>query len=83
MIILIFIKYLFNVKNGLIKYDDLSEDVKEKFKTLEEIVAYLYNNKFEEELSFSHGDTSLSNIFCKYGKFTTGGLTHYRIQLMC
>lgn len=21
-------------------------------------------------MSFSHGDTSLSNIFCKYGKFT-------------
>lgn len=59
-----------NVKNGLINYDDLNEDVKEKFSTLDDILKYLYENRFEEELCFSHGDTSLPNIFCKDDKFS-------------
>lgn len=59
-----------NVKKGLIDYDDLSDDVKEKFETLDDILNYLYENRFDEELCFSHGDTSLPNIFCKDGNFS-------------
>ena len=59
-----------NVENGLINYDDLSENTKKRFKNLNEIVDYLFNNRFEEELCFSHGDTSLPNIFCNNGKFS-------------
>lgn len=59
-----------NIKRGLINYDNLSDDIKARFKSLDEILKYLYNNKFDEELCFSHGDTSLPNIFCKDGKFS-------------
>lgn len=48
-----------NVEKGLINYDELSDNTKSKFK-----------NRFEEELCFSHGDTSLPNIFCDNGKFS-------------
>lgn len=59
-----------NVDNGLINYDELSENTKSKFKNLNEILDYLFENRFEEELCFSHGDTSLPNIFCNNGKFS-------------
>lgn len=59
-----------NVKQGLIDYNELPEDVKEKFNSLEEIIKYLDDNRFEEELVFSHGDTSLPNIFCLNNNFS-------------
>lgn len=59
-----------NVKRNLIKYDDLKETTKEKFSSLDEIVTYLKNGKFEEELCFSHGDTSLPNIFAYDNHFS-------------
>lgn len=59
-----------NVGNGLIDYNNLSENVKEKFKSLDEIISYLEENRFEEDLCFSHGDTSLPNIFYDDGKFS-------------
>lgn len=59
-----------NVKNNLINYNDLKENTKEKFSSLEEIVKYLKDNKFKEELCFSHGDTSLPNIFANDNHFS-------------
>lgn len=59
-----------NVKNNLINYNDLKDNTKEKFNSLEEIVKYLKDNKFKEELCFSHGDTSLPNIFANDNHFS-------------
>ena len=59
-----------NVKNDLIDYNDLKDNTKEKFDSLEEIVKYLKDNKFKEELCFSHGDTSLPNIFANDNHFS-------------
>lgn len=60
-----------NVKNNLINYDELRDETKEKFSSLDEIIKFLEDNKFEEEKCFSHGDTSLPNIFC-YNKNFSG-----------
>lgn len=59
-----------NVKEKLINIDDISEDVLERFKTPENILKYLKENKFYDELCFSHGDTSLPNIFAYNDKFS-------------
>lgn len=59
-----------NVKNGLVKNEDLKEETLKRFGSVENLLKYLIDNKFEEELCFSHGDTSLPNIFALDGKFS-------------
>lgn len=57
----------FNVKNKLLSAAPISEIGKE-LKDYNSILSYLQNNKPKEELVFSHGDTSLPNIFFNKGK---------------
>jgi len=52
-----------NVKNKLIDISQLSSETLNRFGSLENILKYLKENKFYEEKCFSHGDTSLPNIF--------------------
>ncbi len=59
-----------NVKNNLIKKEDLKPETLEKYHSLENILKFLKENKFEEELCFSHGDTSLPNIFAHNNHFS-------------
>lgn len=59
-----------NVKNGLIKITDVKEETLKKYNTLENIVEYLKNHKFYSDPCFSHGDTSLPNIFANKDKFS-------------
>ena len=59
-----------NVKSGLVKNDSLKEETLNKYGNVENILNYLKQNKFEEELCFSHGDTSLPNIFAKDNHFS-------------
>lgn len=59
-----------NVKNGLVKTEDLSKETIEKYGTVENVLQYLLDNRFPEELCFSHGDSSLPNIFGIQDKFT-------------
>lgn len=58
-----------NVINKLIKDEDLKEKTLEKFGSVENLLRYLKENKFTCEKCFSHGDTSLPNIFAKDEKF--------------
>ena len=59
-----------NVVNRLLNINDISVDVLKKFKTPDNILKYLKENKFDEEPCFSHGDTSLPNIFAYKDKFS-------------
>jgi len=59
-----------NVKNKLIDISQLSESTLNKFGSLENILDFLKTNKFYEEKCFSHGDTSLPNIFALDNKFS-------------
>lgn len=52
-----------NVENGLVVSSDLKEKTLKKYGSVENVLKYLEDNKFECELCFSHGDTSLPNIF--------------------
>lgn len=52
----------YNVKNNLIK-DEPASEIGKKLKKYDKILDYLKNNQSKEELVFSHGDTSLPNIF--------------------
>ena len=58
-----------NVENKIISIDQVDKTILEKYKTLENILDYLIKNKFYDELCFSHGDTSLPNIFAKDDQF--------------
>ena len=60
----------YNVDNQLVNYENLMDFVKERFSSLNEVLDYLYKNRFEEELCFSHGDVSLPNILCVKDKFS-------------
>lgn len=57
----------YNVTNNLLK-DAPSSEIGRKLQEYDKILDYLKNNKFEEELVFSHGDTSLPNIFLSDNK---------------
>lgn len=59
-----------NVKNGLVKNEDLKEETLNRYGSVENVLKYLIDNKFEEELCFSHGDTSLPNIFALNNEFS-------------
>lgn len=59
-----------NVKNGLVKTENLSKEIIEKYGTVENVLKYLLDNRFPEELCFSHGDPSLPNIFGIDDKFS-------------
>lgn len=65
-----------NVKDGLVKDKDLKEETLKKYGNTKNLLQYLKDNRFEEELCFSHGDTSLPNIFslnCKFSGFIDVG----------
>lgn len=59
-----------NIKEGLITNEDLKEETLNKYGSVENVLKYLIDNKFKEELCFSHGDTSLPNIFASNNKFS-------------
>ena len=59
-----------NVKNKLIDVSQLSQETLDRFGNLEKVLEYLQENKFYEEKCFSHGDTSLPNIFALNNKFS-------------
>ena len=52
-----------NVENGLVQDSSLKNETLEKFGSVKNLLKYLEDNRFDEELVFSHGDTSLPNIF--------------------
>lgn len=52
-----------NIKNNLIDEKNISKEVLDRFGSIENIYKYLIENRFDEELVFSHGDMSLPNIF--------------------
>ena len=58
-----------NVNNNLIHLEDLKEETLKKFGNLENIIKFLKDNKFDDEYCFSHGDTSLPNIFASGNEF--------------
>lgn len=59
-----------NIDNNLINLDIISKEVLEKFNNPINIYNYLLENRFEEELCFTHGDMSLPNIFAHNNKFS-------------
>ena len=58
-----------NVKNNLVKDKDLKEETLKKYGSVANVLEFLKNNKFDDEICFSHGDTSLPNIFASQDKF--------------
>ena len=59
-----------NVRKGLIKEENIKKEVLEKYGSIDNILSYLNINKFYEPLCFSHGDTSLPNIFALNNHFS-------------
>ena len=59
-----------NVKNNLLDIDIIDKKVLDKFGSVENILKFLQDNKFYDELCFSHGDMSLPNVFASKDKFT-------------
>ena len=58
-----------NVDKGLITGEFISDDILEKYNGVSGILKYLQDNKFNDEKCFSHGDTSLPNIFVNGNDF--------------
>ena len=58
-----------NLKNNLIHIEDVDKEVLKKYGSLENIFKFLKDHKFNEERCFSHGDTSLPNIFAAKNEF--------------
>ena len=58
-----------NLKNNLIHIEDVDKEVLKKYGSLENIFKFLKDYKFNEERCFSHGDTSLPNIFAAKNEF--------------
>ena len=58
-----------SVKNNLIEEANIKKSIFKKFGSINNILKYLEENRFEDELCFSHGDTSLPNIFASNDKF--------------
>lgn len=59
-----------NMLNGLIDISNVSDNVLREFGTIENIYDYLLENKFEEDLVFSHGDVSMPNLFVFNNSFS-------------
>jgi aminoglycoside 3'-phosphotransferase III len=59
-----------NIDKNLITYENMNDNTKDKFKSLEELYTYLQENKPTEKLCFSHGDLSLPNIFYSNDKIS-------------
>ena len=59
---------LFNIENGLVDMDDFEEG--NDFETPMDLYNWLIVNKLPEELSFTHGDYCLPNIFIDAEKVT-------------
>ncbi len=59
-----------NVFNNLLDINNISEEVLKEFGSPENIYNYLVENRFEEELVFSHGDVSLPNLFTNNNSFS-------------
>lgn len=59
-----------NVSNNLIHEQDLKKETLKKYGSINNILQFLKDNKFVDKLYFSHGDTSLPNIFALKDKFT-------------
>ncbi len=57
-----------NVNNNLIREQDLNEEILKKYGSIKNILKFLKDNKFNDELCFSYGDISLPNIFAKEDK---------------
>lgn len=52
-----------DVIKGIVKDSDLKKGTLERFGSVNNLLNYLKENKFYDEQCFSHGDTSLPNIF--------------------
>ena len=59
-----------NLDKHFIKEEDVNQEILKKYGSLEGIYEFLVNNKFQEDLCFSHGDISLPNVFAKNGKLS-------------
>lgn len=59
-----------HIKNNLLKLENIKPDILEKYGSIENIFKFLKANTFEEELCFSHGDTSLPNFFAVDSHFS-------------
>ena len=57
-----------NVNKGLITGEYISDDILTKYNGVKGILKYLEKNKFTDDKCFSHGDTSLPNIFVDQNK---------------
>ncbi len=58
-----------NVNEGLVTDESLKPEILKKFGSAKKLLDYLKENKFQEELCFSHGDMSLPNIFANGDTF--------------
>lgn len=58
-----------NIDNHLITESDIKPEILKEYGSISEIYEYLISNRPTEELVFSHGDTSLPNLFGKDDKF--------------
>jgi kanamycin kinase/aminoglycoside 3'-phosphotransferase-3 len=58
-----------NINNKLINVNNLKEETLKKYGSLDNILEFLKENKFYDTLCFSHGDTSLPNIFASDDRF--------------
>lgn len=54
-----------NIDNNLIDFNKFKSPIDVKFNNYNEVYSFLIKNKIKEDLCFSHGDTSLPNIFIK------------------
>lgn len=59
----------YNVENKIITTNDLTQETKDRFKDVYNLLEYLEQNNYEEELIFSFGDMSLPNLFATNDKF--------------
>lgn len=61
----------YNIDNGLISSNDMTEENQKRFGNIENAYIYLVNNKVtENNLCLSHGDLSIPNVFYKDDKIS-------------